>query len=77
MGWETGVPAVLMRARRGPMSTRGRRLHVSRVEGGANRRSDAERVVLVEGADGIACAGAGCARSRGAARPNVARRWQG
>jgi methionine synthase II (cobalamin-independent) len=36
-----------------------------------------ERAVLVEGADGIACASAGCARSRGAARPNVARRWQG
>jgi hypothetical protein len=30
------------------MSTPGRRLHVSRVEGRANRRSDAERAVLVE-----------------------------
>jgi hypothetical protein len=40
MGWEAGVPAVLMRAQRGPMSTRGRHLHVSRVEASANRRGD-------------------------------------
>ena len=45
------------------MSTSGKRPHASRVEGGNDRRSDAERAVLAEGADGIACAGARCTRS--------------
>ena len=69
-------PVVYAAGWRGPMSTSGKRPHASRVVGGSDRRSDAERAVLIEGADGIACADAGCARSRGAARPNVARRWQ-
>jgi hypothetical protein len=57
------------------MSTSGKGPHASRVKGGSDRRSDAERVLLVEWADGIVCAGAGCARS-GLAEP-CAPTWLG